>query len=184
VRHETFAGTDNVSIGVTLSRSTLTVSYRPAGEIQDALSVFLALGTHRNLGAAVLPFAPRYEGSTVFLPFKSDLVLAAELRASQVRCFVRRWERWCWTDRSETSEFESSFKNGALTFIVPRAFLGDAGKIDCAIYAKNPDANEGWGWFWGCSDRTVDSGVGDKYISHYHELHLQSVTQSEVEEPG
>ncbi len=42
------------------------------------------------------------------------------------------------------------------------------------MYAKDPNANDGWGWFWGCSDRTVDSGIGDKYIPHYHELRLEA----------
>src|SRR5205085_10983414 len=32
--------------------------------------------------------------------------------------------------------------------------------------------NGGWGWFWGCSDRAVDDGIGDKYIPHYHRLNL------------
>ena len=47
--------------------------------------------------------------------------------------------------------------------------------IDFVAYAKDPDSNNGWGWFWGCSDRSVASGLGDKYIPHYHELELGSV---------
>jgi glycosidase len=46
-------------------------------------------------------------------------------------------------------------------------------KLRVVAYAKNPAANDGWGWFWGCSDRSVDGGIGDKYIPHYHELQLE-----------
>ena len=44
--------------------------------------------------------------------------------------------------------------------------------VDFVLYAKDPRTNDGWGWFWGFSDRTVDGGVGDKYISLYHQLKL------------
>ncbi|MEY2560311.1 MAG: hypothetical protein QOG51_726, partial [Verrucomicrobiota bacterium] len=64
--------------------------------------------------------------------------------------------------------------NGEFVFRIPRKLLGGAGKIDCAIYAKDPFSNAGWGWFWGCSDRSVASGIGDKYIPHYYELDLDS----------
>jgi len=119
----------------------------------------------------VLPFAQRAEGSTVFLPFKADLLLTAEIRGDQIFSFVRKYERWRWSERDPAQAFDVAAQDdGEFVFRVPRALAGDATKIDFAFYAKDPNANNGWGWFWGCSDRTVESGIGDKYISHYHEL--------------
>lgn len=126
------------------------------------------------MGAAVLPFAQHAEGSTVFLPFKADLLLSAEIRGNQIVASLRRWERWRWSDREQTQAFELTEQNGEFVFRLPRALVGDATAVNFVIYAKDPTANDGWGWFWGCSDRTVDSGIGDKYIPHYHELRLDT----------
>ncbi|HEX7517926.1 MAG TPA: alpha-amylase family glycosyl hydrolase [Chthoniobacterales bacterium] len=172
---ENLAGSDNVFIGVAVSQSELTVCYRPQQRCDNALAIYLALGTHREIGAAVLPFSQHFEGSTVFLPFKSDLLLSVEVRAGQIVCFLRRWERWRWSDREQTQAFKVTQENGKFVFRIPRPFAGAATKIDFAIYAKDTNANNGWGWFWGCSDRSVASGMGDKYIPHFHELDLDSV---------
>jgi len=172
LREETLAGSDNVLITIGVSESELIVRYRPAGPVENALNLFLPLGTHRQIGAAVLPFAHALECSTVLLPFKSDLLLSAEIRESGVKCFRRVWDRWQWSERVETQEFEVTVGDGAVLFRIPRALLGDSSKIDFVIYAKDPEANQGWGWFWGCSQRSVTGGIGDKYIPHYHELQL------------
>ena len=132
----------------------------------------------RQIGAAVLPFAQHGEGSTVFLPFKCDLLLSAEIRAGQIVCFLRRWERWRWSDREQTRRFRSDRGERRVSLSHSRAPPGRCPKIDFAIYAKDPSANNGWGWFWGCSDRSVASGPGDKYIPHYHELDLEVRTSA------
>ena len=176
LREQTIAGSDNVSIRVAVSERELFFRYRPPAPSENALSICLALGTRRQIGAAILPFAQHFEGSTVFLPFKSDLLLSVEVRAGQIVCFLRRWERWRWSEREQTQAFAIIQENGEFVFRIPRNLLGDTGKVDCAIYAKDPAANNGWGWFWGCSDRSVASGIGDKYIPHFHELDLDSVS--------
>jgi len=174
LRKQTIAGSDGVSITVAVSQSSLTLRYKPPHPSENALSIYLALGTRRQIGAAVLPFAQHFEGSTVFLPFKSDLLLTAEARGGQIVGFLRRWEHWRWSEREESHAFEISVEKGEFVFRIPRNSLGGVGKLDCAIYAKDPGANNGWGWFWGCSDRSVPSGIGDKYIPHYYELELDS----------
>jgi glycosidase len=181
LREETIAAADNVSITVVVSAQECLFRYRPAGPIESAQNVYAALGTQREIGAAVLPFAQHAEGSTVFLPFKADLLLSAEISGDQIVSFIRRWERWRWSEREQTNAFEVTEENGEFTFRIPHALAGDARTLSFAIYAKDPNANNGWGWFWGCSDRTVESGLGDKYLPHYYELHLQSVIPSEVE---
>jgi glycosidase len=182
-REQTIAGSDNVSITIAVSERELLFRYRPPAPGENRLDIYLALGTHRQIGGAVLPFAQHFEGSTVFLPFKADLLLSARVRAGQIACFLRKWERWRWSEREPTQAFAATQENGEFILRFPRALAGDATRIDFVIYAKDPNANDGWGWFWGCSDRTVASGIGDRYIPHYHELWMHSVIPSEVEGP-
>ena len=137
---ENLAGSDNVGITVAVSPAELVIGYRPPGLSENSLNLYLALGTHREIGAAVLPFSQHFEGSTVFLPFKCDLLLSAEVRAGQIACFLRRWERCRWSDREQTRDFEVTEENGEFLFRIPRPLLGDAQRIDFAIYAKDPAA--------------------------------------------
>jgi glycosidase len=175
-REQTIAGSDNVSITVTGSEHAFGLRYRPPAPCENLLTIQVALGTRRPIGTAVLPFCQHLEGSTVFLPFKCDLLLSAEVRAGQIVCFLRKWERWQWSGREQTNDFGVTEENGEFVFRIPLARFGEANPIDFVIYAKDPNANDGWGWFWGCSDRTVDSGIGDKYIPFYHELRLETDT--------
>jgi glycosidase len=177
LRQETFAGSDNIAITVSASSSEATVALALSEAIDTTETFFIALGTHREIGAAVLPFAQRAEGSTIFLSFKADLLLSAEVRADGVSTFVRRWERCRWGDRRRTDAFEVTTDADQILFRLPRALLGDSRRVDFALYAKNLSANDGWGWFWGCSDPTVEGGVGDKYIPHYHELVIPSAAE-------
>jgi glycosidase len=174
LREQTIVGSDGVSITVAASERELLFRYRPPEPCEGALNIYAALGTHRESGAAILPFAQHFEGSTVFLSFKSDLLLSVEVRSGQILSFLRRWERWQWSDREQTEAFEVTRESGEFVLRIPRPLVGEAKKIDFAIYAKDPNANNGWGWFWGCSDRSVASGIGDKYIPHFHELDLDS----------
>jgi glycosidase len=183
-RQQTIAGSDNVSLTIAVSERELLFRYHPPEPSENPLDIYLALGTHRQIGGAILPFAQHFEGSTVFLPFKADLLLSARVGAGQIACFLRNWERWRWSERGPTQAFAATQENGEFILRIPRPLLGDAATINFASYAKDPNANDGWGWFWGCSDRTVDSGIGDNYIPHYHELRLQPggpVIPSEVE---
>ena len=170
----TITGSDNVLITVAVSATELLLTYRPPGSTENTLDLYLVMGTSQQMGAAVLPFMQHSEGSTVFLPFKSDLLLSAEIRGEEIRLFIRRWERWRWSERELTQLFAVIEENGEFVFRIPRALLGDGEQIDIAIYAKDPNANNGWGWFWGCSDRTVESGLGDKYLPRYHQLQLDA----------
>jgi glycosidase len=174
LRQEEIAGSDGVSIEVALTAEEIVFRYRPSGLLESAQSIYLALGTQREIGAAVLPFTQHGEGSTVFLPFKADLLLSAEIRGAEIVAFIRRWERWRWSEREQTRAFEVMGENGEFVFRIPRALVGDAKAINFVSYTKDLNANNGWGWLWGCSDVTVDSGIGDKYIPHYHEFRLDT----------
>ena len=185
-REETIVGSDDVSITIAVDELELSFRFRPPGPGGNPIHIYLALGTHRQIGAAILPFVQYGEGSTVFLPFKSDLLLSAEARSGQIARFQRRWERWRWSEREQTNAFTATSEDGAYVFRIPRPLVGEGTGIRFVIYAKDPNANNGWGWFWGCSDPSVASGLGDKYIPHYHELRLDAdgpVIPSEVEGP-
>jgi hypothetical protein len=184
---QTIAGSDSVIIDLTVSQAELTIGYEMPPPGANPLIIYIAFGTHRQIGAAVLPFSHHAEGSTVFLPFKSDLLLSAEIRDGQIVARLRRWERWRWGEREQTEAFRATREIDEFFFRIPRAILGKAAKADFVLYAKNPTANDGWGWFWGCSDPAVASGIGDKYIPHYYELRLDAdgpVIPNEVEGPG
>jgi glycosidase len=171
--NEIIIGSNNVSITVATSEADLLVAYRPAGPCESGQSIFIAIGSHREIGAAVLPFARHQEGSTVFLPFRADLLLSVEIGGAGIVPFVRRWERWRWGERERTSGFTVEALEGELIFRIPHFVLG-SDAIDFAIYAKDLNSNDGWGWLWGCSDRTVENGLGDKYIPHYHEVRFSA----------
>jgi hypothetical protein len=89
---ETLPGSDGVGITVAVSQAELIVGYQPPQPSENALTIYLALGTHRQIGTAVLPFSQHSEGSTVFLPFKCDLLLSGEVRDWQIVCFLRPTE--------------------------------------------------------------------------------------------
>jgi len=167
-------GSDNVSVAILGTNGELVFEYRTPTSLNSDQNFFLALRTQREIGTAVLPFARHAEGSTVFLPFNADLLISAETRGGEIRSFLRKWENWRWSERQVTQAFEVTCALNGLTIRIPSSLLGDAETIEFAIYAKDPNANDGWGWFWGCSDRTVASGVGDKYIPHCHELRLEA----------
>jgi hypothetical protein len=68
---QTISGSDGASIAISLSDVGLIVEYQTPGLKAERDAVYLALGTHRDIGSAVVPFAREQEGSTVFLPFKA-----------------------------------------------------------------------------------------------------------------
>src|SRR6266513_2122379 len=171
ILERSISGSDQVSIKIEVTETEILLRYLVPGGFGGAQNIFLALRTHRDIGAAVLPFAQNAEGSTVFLPFKADLLLSIEARTDEMIFLVRKWKNWRWTDRERTDAIEAN--RVELVFHLSRDIVVSE-CIDFILYAKDPKTNDGWGWFWGCSDRTVDGGIGDKYIPHYHELNLET----------
>src|ERR1051326_1391814 len=167
---QTITGSDRVSIELAVSDADLGLTCRFPSPLDRPQNMFVAIRTGCEIGAAVLPFAQHAEGSTVFLTFKADRLIAVEIRGTNANCFIRRWERWRWSDRATTETFGANIRDGTVSVWIPRTLLGNADSFDFVTYTKNTTANHGWGWFWGCSDQSVNSGTGDKYIAHYHEV--------------
>lgn len=168
-------------IELSLTETALTITYR-APNLREGQSVYLTLGTHREIGSAVLPFDRNNEGSTVFLPFKSDLLLVAMVKAEKVDCYQRKWEDWKWSERTAASVGLAKFHNRTLTFHLQRAELSASESLDLLLYAKDLTENDAWGRLYGCSDKCAAAGWGDKYIPNYCEVNLDS-TAAELSVP-
>jgi glycosidase len=167
---------DDALVELSIDDDELTICYRAAN--LSGHNVYLALNTHCEIGSAVLPFDCNHEGSTIFLPFQADLFLFAACDRARTECYERRWENWKWSDRALTETCGVFSEENALTFRLPLKQLDRA--IEFAVYAKDLQENNGWGRFWGCSDKTVAAGWGDKYIPNYYELHLDPAAKEFV----
>jgi glycosidase len=181
LRKQVLHGADDAVIELSLTETALTITYR-APNLREGQSVYLTLGTHREIGSAVLPFDRNNEGSTVFLPFKSDLLLVAVVKDGKVDCYQRKWEDWRWSERTAASAGLAKFHDGALTFHLQRAALSASKSLDLLLYAKDLAENDAWGRLYGCSDKCVAAGWGDKYIPNYREVNLDS-TAAELSVP-
>jgi hypothetical protein len=164
-------GSDGVSITIQLTKEDLQVEYHAPG-VNESTTVFIALGTHDDIGSAVVPFQREQEGSTVFLPFKADLLLSAKLGTEPASCLERNWTRWKWSDATPSAANYVKIDKRTVAFQLPRSQFTNAPTINCAIYAKDLSQNAGWGKLFGCSDISVESKVGDQYIPQYLELNL------------
>src|SRR5437868_3383638 len=101
-RRERLAGSENVAIEVEVSESEISFRYLRPNPSEHPPTIFLALGTRQEIGAAVLPFQQNAEGSTVFLSFKADLFLSAQTTQHGLAAFIRQWQSWRWTERKTT----------------------------------------------------------------------------------
>jgi len=171
--HQQIAGSDDAIISLSLTKDDLVIDYRAPDLSRGQVKVYVALGTYRVIGSAVIPFGQNFEGSTVFLPFKADLFFVADYGSETDICSTRQWQKWKW---SEPTTKEDVKVRGAKKVIVriPRPHLGDSAKLDLTVYAKDLSENDGWGRFFGCVDPSVTAGHGDKYIPHYYELDLHA----------
>lgn len=168
---QSLKGGDSASINLSLSDVEVTISYRLSGALAEHTRVYLAIGSHQQIGSAVLPFQRESTGSTVFLPFKADRLISAKASPSSA-VQEQKWENWKWNPSQEAKNIKVSVHDGGVSFQIPRSYFGGASTVDCVIYAKDLSQNGGWGNLSGCSDGAVESGAGDKYISRYLELNL------------
>src|SRR5438552_16311237 len=99
---QVISGADGASITISLTKADLQIEYT-APAANGSTAIFIALGTHRDIGSAVVPFQREQEGSTVFLPFKADLLLSAKLGTEATSCAERKWTQWKWGDPSPSA---------------------------------------------------------------------------------
>ncbi len=165
---QTVSGSDGATIAVTRFDNDINIEYR-SPDLKDHCAVFLALNAHHDIGSAVLPFQKEREGSTVFLPFKADVFIAAKTDSTT----QQNWKQWKWTE-ADRPDMVAKIENGAATFQISRDQVGQAKTLDCVVYAKDLSVNDGWGKIFGSSDPATISGTGDKYIAHFLQIDLTS----------
>jgi len=112
---QVISGADGASITISLTKADLQIEYSaPAANASTA--VFIALGTHHDIGSAVVPFQREQEGSTVFLPFKADLLLSTKLGVEPASCLERNWTRWKWSDPTPPASTHATIATRTLTY--------------------------------------------------------------------
>jgi glycosidase len=169
VAKQTISGSNGAAISIEPSDAELIVTYR-ANDFRPGKDVlYVALSTHREIGSAVIPFQRHQEGSTVFLPFKADLLIFTGPEG----CSQRKWEKWKWAG-PEKSTATSNTGDGGIILKIPRDVLGSTKTVDCAIYAKDLSENDGWGRFLGGNDPAAPNGYGDVYLTRYLEIDLSA----------
>jgi glycosidase len=167
---QTISGADGAAITISLTPADLQIEYRAPG-LDDSSAIFVALGTHHEIGSAVVPFRREQEGSTVFLPFKADLLVFLKF-GEPAACRERKWTHWKWNEATISATNHAKIDRGTAVFQLPLAQFTNAATTDCAVYAKDLRENNGWGKLFGCSDPEVEAKTGDQYIPQYLELNL------------
>ena len=145
LREQTIAGSDGISITLAVSKRELFFRYRPPEPVGRFTNLHLVLGTHREIGARFSSQHTKGQPSSC----RSNAICSCRLdaRAGQLFRFLRKWERWRWSEREQTKAFATSRDDGEFVFCIPAPARGREVKIDFALYAKDPNANNGWGWF-------------------------------------
>ena len=175
-------GADGAKIKLSLKGDALRIEYSvpPPAAPEWNRTIFIALDLGASEGSAVLPFAEKQEGSTVFLPFRANKMYALQADAEDGKEWRRSFEQWRWSDRVDTSkELVLHFGEYDFTVELPLEELGEAEKIKLVVYSKDFTRNP-WGRLFGASDVAARSGDGDKYIPHYWEVDLKGKEGSPV----
>jgi glycosidase len=168
-------GADGAKLKLSLAKDALRIQYSvpaPAAPSWQR-TIFIALDLGGSEGSAVLPFAEKMEGSTVFLPFRANKLYALQA-GDDGKEWRRTFEQWKWSDRADTSkELVLQFNEFDCIVELPLEELGNSEKIKLVVYSKDFTKNP-WGRFFGASDVSARAADGDKYIPHYWEVDLKA----------
>ena len=183
---QTVHGADGAEITFSLADDVLQIHYSAPAPVALDLkrTIFIAMDLGDSEGSAVLPFAEKLEGSTVFLPFRANRFYALPTGAKADKEWRRTWEKWKWSDRLDTSrELVAQGAANKLMVRFPIEELGTAGKIKVVIYSKD-FTQESWGRLFGCNDPAVYGGTGDQYIPYYLEVDVRASSAPRVRRRG
>ena len=174
-KEQVLDGADGAKVKLSIADDALRIEYSvpaPAAPTSQR-TIFVAIDLGGSGGSAVLPFAEKMEGSTVFLPFRASRLYAFE-PGEEGKKWRRSFEQWKWSDREDTAEeVLAQFSEYDFTVELPLAELSKAGKIKLVVYSKDFTKNP-WGRLFGASDVSARSADGDKYIPHYWEIDLKA----------
>ena len=161
-------GADEVRYRVDRTKAGLDIQIIGAGIDRPGQAVFVALGTKMNSGSALIPPIGGTEGSAVWLPFASDLLLVARRSSGGGETYLRRWSGTQWGEREPAGESVSvSVEPAQVRMKIPDKLLGGAKELKLAVFLKDFAADEGRGRLYGALDAATPSGPGERTIRHY-----------------
>jgi len=171
-------GADGATIKPIVSGGVLQIDYATPGTRGSDRNVFLALRSDEADGSAVIPFGQKFEGSTVFLPFRANTFYCftlSENSGDTLDAFERKWKisRWSEQRHFRTDHPGEDFVRAGThdcTIRIPLDRLGNPKIISLVIYSKDMTKNDGWGEMFGCIDAAILPGINDKYIPRFLEI--------------
>lgn len=162
------SGADNVRYVIRRVPDGLEIRVLGAGVDGPDQAVFAALKTRESTGSFFIPPEPGRTGSTVWLPFAADTLIASGFRGGSEAAFVRHWNETQWAAPEPADSLVSVTAEPAQRILrISGQLLGRAPKILMALYLKDLAADQGRGRFYGAEDKTSASGTGERVIRHY-----------------
>lgn len=151
------------TVAITSRADVFQVEFRASRIDADGRTLFVALDTDPLNGCALIPYAVNEEGSTIFLPFRADVLIAVRCEPDgKTRAWTRRWSRMKWSEPSEIA-VDAKRTDGAISL----AFTQRAAIANVAVWAKDMTAHGGWGELIATVDGLCESGGGDRTIGSY-----------------
>ncbi len=151
------------TVSISAAEKSLRVAFESPGIDQPGRTLFVALDTDPLSGCAVVPYAVNAEGSTVFLPFRADVLFAVRCEADgRTHAWMRQWTRLKWSDAGEI-EVTAERGEGEISVSFPMLVAPS----NVAVWAKDMTAHGGWGEMIATSDGACRSGGGDRTIGAY-----------------
>lgn len=161
-------GADNVRYTIRRDSSGLEIQILGAGVDGPDQAVFVALGTRRGHGSALVPPEQGKEGSSVWLPFSADILIVARSGGGKEDSWLRRWRDTQWGPREPAGDsFGVSAEPARVALQIPGKLFGQAPRLDIAVYLKDMVADGGWGRLYGGIDRNTVAGTGERALRHY-----------------
>jgi glycosidase len=155
-------GEEGVAHTVKRSEREVEITFSGQALTREKQAFYAAIGTSPTGGSILVPFEKGVEGSTVFLPFKADLLVAAVAEGSGFTTTVRRWNRTQWGPREPAGEGISvKREEDRVTLTLSNAALGGVEKFHLAAYCKDLGAQDGWGYFYGSITPYAPTGTGE-----------------------
>ena len=136
-------------------------------------ALFLATASGFD-GSALVPFQKSTTGSSLFLPFQADHLLL--LRGPTPTLSSRSWNGFGlapFTNPPAEVKLLSN-KTGPLELEIPRSWATPQGKLQIVAALKNIPAENGWGQLLRSSDPYLLPGPGDRSLTHFLSLSIET----------
>ncbi len=161
-------GADNIRYVLREVGGGLEILVRGAGVDRPDQVLFVALGSRRGEGSALIPGEKGKDGDPVWLPFPADLLVSVRMSEAGGEGFLRRWKQTQWGPREPGgSAFDVSVEPALVTLRLPKKLLGGGAEKDVVVYLKDMAVENGLGRFYGAMDPGTTAGLGERVIRHF-----------------